>query len=1368
MIKVLWMIPLLLIISPLWAKEGISLLTPQEAEALRASMPKTPQVPAELLTASDEELWDFIPPATLRRAVFLGPTDIGCPVHGKEIFRVGGGFYPWKYSADKPWQVQCPVGGETYPSNDFGAYLKSGMKDKSLLTGKYVDDGEGWVDENGRRFFFVGHWVFWQRWYDVLKGITGFSNAYFATGNEEYARKATILFCALADQYPKMDYPKQSCDNNAGMILPWCWENQSVVTPMSTAYDRLFPYLKKDSDAPLREFIKTKINRSALQQIQQGFMQTVAKTQFTTDMYWSNEADHQLGFADWALAWDNNDPADGITTKQAIEWIIHDGGDNSLEELILNSTYRDGFPCEGAIGYSAAIAYRLVAIADRLKRSGYDLFKTYPRLKQIAVCWIDMSLSSGQTASIGDAGGVLGSGRSWNAAMFHLGWENYRDPRFAQALSMLKSTRATPYSPDRSEEFEQALREHGPNLNFRTRNLGGMGMAILESGDAQNPRGVALYYGSPAGGHAHHDRLNIEFFDHRQSMMPDLGYPDQWGAKAQHFTQNSIAHYAVLVDEQGETDYMAGYLDFLKGSEGVQVVSARAERCFPGTSLYRRETALIDLSAEAGYLFDVFRVRGGKQHDWSFHLPPVPEWGVENLTLSEPAKGTLAGVDIPEGGPWEPKNGFNWLANPQRGKPAGNFTFLSKPSPPYPALRMTMLAGCADEVIVADHESPRVKSKLPPYMKWLLARRTGGENLSSAFAAVIEACPEAPRLQQIKRLEVTGGTEPVAVEVTTAAGTDLLFSDETGNRPIKLAGGGEVQGRWGMVRRDAQGVRQAMLIGGSKLAVGGLNLTMQPHWRGRVTAVDYAANTLDVNVPLPAGETLKGEWVILSNTRHSTCYEIVSVQPQGAGSRLQLTEVSPMVGKGAAGKTEEDKRIMHTDTRWRIFGKNQIWSNDFGPALAGYRLLNEDLSGGVEIEDCKLMPSRTRWFWKAEPAWIKVAGEGAFANLFKDTNGDGQVGWWIYDFGPGFDFTITNSVHLKRQGAQLWSVDHRGGALQMSLPATTALTQLIVRDGAGKAQVLPCRYEAARKLAHFTLPAGLSGPLVIALKSPAGLNLADREPPVVTGLKVDGQPVAEADLQKLQLTQPPQLIEISVRDALNPLDPASTFVQAGERTVMAGRPGVSLVVDKAKPRQGVLRLEPGKFMDFANRQEGTVYSLSASVNDAALSGPPTRLDFRFILSPVIPEGSVYLSDLEPRHAAAHSGLIRDRAYDGSELWLGGLLYPKGLMVCPRVTGGPINYGEAIYTIPPGKFKRFRAVIGISDGTSAGSVIFSVQLRKGGGEWREAFKSSLMVRASRPEPIVIPLGDADEIRLYTDADGDIGCDHAVFAGARFEP
>lgn len=459
---------------------------------------------------------------------------------------------------------------------------------------------------------------------------------------------------------------------------------------------------------------------------------------------------------------------------------------------------------------------------------------------------------------------------------------------------------------------------------------------------------------------------------------------------------------------------------------------------------------------------------------------------------------------------------------------------------------------------------------------------------------------------------------------------------------------------------------------------------------------------------------------------------------------------------------------MHTDTRWRIFGKNEIWSHDFGPALSGYRLLNEDLSQGVEIEDCLLMPSRTREWWKPDPAWIKIAGDQPFANLFKDTNGDGKAGWWVYDFGPGFDFRITNSVSLRRTSPQQWLMDHRGAQVQLSLPSATALTKLIIRDGSGKAQVLPCKYDVKLKLAQVTVPAGLPGPVAIALKSPEGLNLADTEPPALIGIKIDGKEASQADLAQMFLPDPPQLIEIRAEDALNRLDAQACLVQAGQQTVYAGQPGVTLSLDKGDPRRGVLRIEPAKFMDFADRAEGTVYSLTACLADAGVTGKETRLNCRFALAPRIPEGSVYLSDLEPTKAFAHAGLIRDRNYLGGDMRLAGLVYQKGLMLCPEVTNGPVNCGEAIYKLEPGKFKQFRTMIGICDDTEAGSVVFSVQLRKGGGEWREAFKSGLMLRNSAPQGLTVPLGDADELRLYTDANGDIGCDHACFAGARLEP
>jgi len=66
------------------------------------------------------------------------------------------------------------------------------------------------------------------------------------------------------------------------------------------------------------------------------------------------------------------------------------------------------------------------------------------------------------------------------------------------------------------------------------------------------------------------------------------------------------------------------------------------------------------------------------------------------------------------------------------------------------------------------------------------------------------------------------------------------------------------------------------------------------------------------------------------------------------------------------------------------------------------------------------------------------------------------------------------------------------------------------------------------------------------------------------------------------------------------------------------------------------------------------------------------------------------------------------------------------------------------------------------------VKFAVQLRRTGEEWKTAFESGAIVKGQTPRGVRVALDDADEIRLYTDALGSIGCDHALFAGARIEP
>ena len=110
------------------------------------------------LKYDDAKLRALVPPPQVPRAARVHA--LGCPVHGPAMKRHGD--YAWRISFDDPWKVRCPEGGEAYPSNDFAAFMASGFKDRSLLTGEHPDDGWGWSKPGvSKKLWFVAFYAHW-------------------------------------------------------------------------------------------------------------------------------------------------------------------------------------------------------------------------------------------------------------------------------------------------------------------------------------------------------------------------------------------------------------------------------------------------------------------------------------------------------------------------------------------------------------------------------------------------------------------------------------------------------------------------------------------------------------------------------------------------------------------------------------------------------------------------------------------------------------------------------------------------------------------------------------------------------------------------------------------------------------------------------------------------------------------------------------------------------------------------------------------------------------------------------------------------------------------------------------------------------
>jgi hypothetical protein len=644
-----------------WAKTDRTYYTAAEMGQARAKIAKydwaknqvtaAEAAAARWIAMGDQELWNFVPPPEQLRAlnVCFG---VDCPVHGAEIFRKGG-HYPWITDAARPFKVKCPVGGEEYPGNDFQPWNTHSLTDRPESGPGYRDLGAGWVDDQGRRYFFVGYYVFWHRWQrEVIPAVSQLAQAYLLTGKPIYAHKGAVLLCRIAADYGRYDYPTQAYHNGqwpasiGGRILDYIWTT-GTTTDFAIAYDALYPGLTGDQS--LTQFLAAKGIIDARSHLEQRLLVVMARD-IMRGFIEGNMGMHQQALATVAIVLDNQDPARGPTTREMADWIMTGPGDS--EYLLWNGFYRDGHGGESSPGYSSGWVANYYQVARLLPRLGVDIWRN-PKLKKMADIGLDLWIADHNGPSIGDNGSIEGSGRiGWSPDIQGPAFAHYGDPRFARALKAMGARPDSLFATTFDQaQVEAAVARGGSDLGLKTRNLGGYGLAILESGDSPHKRGVCMYYGNAAGGHGHRDRLNLELMDQRfpHPVLSDMGYPAHWLDKCAYWTGNTISHYGVVVDEGGQRTMNAGYLSALASAPGLQLMDASAEQvAYPGvTSVYRRTVAMVDISPTDYYLLDLFRVKGGWQHDYSFHGPASPEFAVAGGKPGPvQAKGTLAGEDV--------------------------------------------------------------------------------------------------------------------------------------------------------------------------------------------------------------------------------------------------------------------------------------------------------------------------------------------------------------------------------------------------------------------------------------------------------------------------------------------------------------------------------------------------------------------------------------------------------------------------------------------------------------------------------------------------------------------------------------------------
>jgi len=772
--------------------------------------------------------------------------------------------------------------------------------------------------------------------------------------DRECARDAAVALCRFACQFPTMD-------PNRALVTPTTeafFRNRALCRRRVTSnltygnfirfllplvyYDRLFEFIRGNAELAesLGRFVPWVRSPDDVVKLLDVFLvQTMAKRVLRYNYYGDGRQPSYIAEIATVLG-------DRALTRPWMEWLFarafyYPKPIAGIQELLVSNTDRDGRSPIGSRSYTLGdfsagrIAETLAKYIEAGGDPRFDLRDTrrYPKAIVSTRFPIRMWTAGLWFPRIGS---VTGPDKAYAHGFpstigfdTEQGWLWTRHPAFA---CILKHYRGRKLEADAEwEQIEQAAAKvaRAPWLDNRSRVVPGWA-AFLEAGtehdDFRFRRSALLRVGTGAG-HGHSDTLDLQFHAHGLPITIDAG---QRGGYSEPGDRHSRVHNVVEVDGQNWLSH--SWVQTLCDAEGARYLRAQASPLH-GTTLFRRQLALVDVSEGSGskpltpeqcgpqpaglpkdvvtpnsYVFDCFRVAGGRRHTYCFHA------NVNDPTGPQPTTNAAA---LAEGAP-RAAEAVAWLGSLANQKVHGLAPARLEALFQLQKTRVTpgkIRGGCEKDYLgrAFDAEAPDKFLRLHLFgaegalvmkgdlhcTQWeyfipnLYVQR-GGEKLESAFAAVLEPYAGKPFIAQTRLVAIPGNEtdalRAVAIEVKTTNGhTDLCFAD---GRPeeTRKAGAVEVAGEFACLSTDAAGLRQATLVGGTRLAGPGFRIeTSRREWRGTVVRADYFAKKIHVDGAWPA-------------TRRERIVEIGAVDGGGKDGYVTgytATAIEPAAGKAA-------------------------------------------------------------------------------------------------------------------------------------------------------------------------------------------------------------------------------------------------------------------------------------------------------------------------------------------------------------------------------------------------------------------------------------------------------------------------------------
>lgn len=613
---------------------------------------------------SDDDLWRMIVPPKLKRAIMVN-VNKGCPHCGMAMYGPQGPRpYAWiAWVEGHPWKVQCPGCKELFPKNDFGAFYRSAIDpttglfdpvrgDRRLLVNAdhpdpndplhqhAVDDGGGWQRFPGgpaERDWYIGYHVHFGMAGRMTAAMRSLATAYALTGKPLYAHKCAILLDRYADVAPEYDGAKEQFFNNVwrrysdGVIGPSYWAGE-FWAQRAIDYDMIYDGIgtMPETQAFLAEKArryKVPMPKANATDIRQNIEQRgIVEVGRHRERIWMNGTITEMCQAKVDLVLRGDEALRDFASRHmpAIVPPQHLNDDGSGNE---RSTGYDA----GAFAAYCRLLEDLAAMDRKVAKAVLD---GYPRLRAAFDFWPDIWCLERFIPQIGDVGepgatrGPVGTAGAY-LALFDITTQ----PRYAQVAVRIAGQDVSRlprniYANDPEGLVERALaadRAAGP---WTTPSLvkRDYGLAILRAGDGPGGAAATLYY-SPRGGtssHSHFDALTLGLYAGGLSMICEHGYPlytGDWPARGR-WTSHTRSHATVVVNGQCQQFCDEGRLLGFAEHGTWRFVSAEAPcaGAKAGVTRYRRTVTLVEAAPGTIFVVDVFRVRGGRVHDYTIPL----------------------------------------------------------------------------------------------------------------------------------------------------------------------------------------------------------------------------------------------------------------------------------------------------------------------------------------------------------------------------------------------------------------------------------------------------------------------------------------------------------------------------------------------------------------------------------------------------------------------------------------------------------------------------------------------------------------------------------------------------------------------------